>query len=119
MLRLLLDQMLDADIATALQQQQYDVVRVSEVGLSRANDQQVLQKAIQTKRILITLDEHFGDWAVLPLSDHPGVIRIKANPAITKTILSVLLPFLRNHGNKIFTNRLVIVGSKRVRWIST
>jgi len=31
-------------------------------------------------RLLGTLDEHFGDWAILPLSAHPGVIRIKASP---------------------------------------
>jgi hypothetical protein len=27
---------------------------------------------IAEDRTLITLDEHFGDWAVLPLSVHPG-----------------------------------------------
>jgi len=119
MLRLLLDQMLDNEVAIALRAQGYDVIRVSEIGMARADDSQILQRAIHENRMLITLDEHFGDWSILPLSSHPGVIRIKANPAITRTILSVLIPFLANHTTATFANRLVIVGTKRLRWIST
>jgi len=119
MLRLLLDQMIDGEVAETLRDGGYDVIRVSAIGMSRADDSEILQQAIRDNRILITLDEHFGDWCVLPLSQHPGVIRIKANPAVTKTILSVLRPFLASHLNTTFTNRLVIVGTKRLRWIST
>ena len=51
------------------------MLRASETGQSRADDQEILRIAIDQRRILITLDEHFGDWAVLPLSKHFGVIR--------------------------------------------
>jgi len=119
MLRLLLDQMIDTEVAMTLRERDYDVMRVSEIGMSRADDGQILDKAILENRIIITLDEHFGNWCVLPLSSHPGVIRVKANPAVTKTILSVLLPFLNYHQNAQFINRLVIVGANRLRWIAT
>ena len=79
-MRLYLDQMFRLDVAEALRNRGYDVVRASESGLARADDQQILQKAIADNRILLTLDEHFGDWAVLPLSMHPGVIRLKVHP---------------------------------------
>jgi len=49
------------DVAEALRNRGYDVVRASESGLARADDQQILQKAIADNRILLTLDEHFGD----------------------------------------------------------
>lgn len=119
MLRLLLDQMIDTEVAVTLREHDYNVMRVSEIGMSRADDGQILDQAIVDNRILITLDEHFGNWCVLPLSSHPGVIRVKANPAVTKTILAVLLPFLHYHQNARFTNRLVIVGANRLRWIAT
>jgi predicted nuclease of predicted toxin-antitoxin system len=119
MLRLLLDQMIDNEVAVTLRSHRYDVVRVSEIGMARADDSQILEQAIVDNRVLITLDEHFGNWCVLPLSSHSGVIRIKANPAITKTILSVLLPFLSMHKGARFNNRLVIIGAKRSRWIHT
>lgn len=67
-LKLYLDQMFQVNVTEALRDQGYDVIRVSESGKARADDEQILQKAISENRILITLDEHFGDWVVLPLS---------------------------------------------------
>ena len=69
-LNLYLDQMLRLDVAQALRDEGLDVVRASEVGQARSDDQEILQKAIDENRILVTLDEHFGDWVILPLSKH-------------------------------------------------
>jgi predicted nuclease of predicted toxin-antitoxin system len=113
--RFLLDQMLGADVADALNQAGFDAVRVSELGLARSADNEILAAAIDQEQILITLDDHFGDWAVLPLKKHPGVIRVKANPATTRNILLVLLPFLKNHGTGSFKNTLTIVSERGVR----
>ena len=70
-LKLYLDQMFQVNVTEALRDQGYDVIRVSESGKARADDEQILQKAISENRILITLDKHFGNWVVLPLSRHP------------------------------------------------
>jgi predicted nuclease of predicted toxin-antitoxin system len=59
--RLYLDQMFRLDVAQALKKEGYDVLRASETGLARADDHQILQRTISENRILITLDEHFGD----------------------------------------------------------
>ena len=118
-LRLLLDQMLDADVAGALTNQGHDVTRLSELDMSRADDDAVLSRAIHEDRILVTLDEHFGDWAVLPLSKHPGVLRVKANPATTQNILDVLLPFLAAHGERAMNDNLVIIKASGSRWIQS
>ena len=83
-LKLYLDQMLQLAVAQALRKEGHDVVRASEVGQARADDKEILHRAIAEKRILITLDEHFGDWVVLPLSNHPGVIRLKVKPVKVK-----------------------------------
>lgn len=71
------------------------MVRAAEVGQHRADDFQILQRAISDGRILVTLDEHFGNWAVLPLREHPGVIRLKIHPATHVNAIAILLPFLR------------------------
>jgi predicted nuclease of predicted toxin-antitoxin system len=76
-LKIYLDQMLREDVAEALRDEGHDVIRASEVGQARADDQQILNTAISEGRILVTLDEHFGDWVILPLRRHPGVIRLK------------------------------------------
>ena len=117
--KLYLDQMFSLDVAQALREEGYDVVRASETGLSRADDHQILQKAISEKRILITLDEHFGDWVILPLSRHPGVVRVKVHPTTSENSIKILLPFLRLHKPEQFRNHLLILSEKRVKWILT
>jgi len=117
--RLFLDQMFKIDVAQKLREEGYDVLRASEIGKDRADDQEILQKAITEGRILITLDEHFGDWVILPLSQHPGVIRIKVHPTTSQRILTLLLPFLRVHSQDQFRDHLVILSEKRAKWIKT
>ena len=117
--RLYLDQMLRVEVAQALSNEGHDVLRATEVGQDRADDDQILQTAIAENRILVTLDEHFGDWVVLPLSEHPGVIRLKINPTTSENAINLLLPFLRLYSPNQFKNRLVILSVKRSKWIST
>jgi predicted nuclease of predicted toxin-antitoxin system len=117
--KFLLDQMFDRHVLAALRQEGYDVVSVAELGLSTADDAEIMQQAIADGRVVITLDEHFGDWSVLPLTRHPGVIRLKINPTTTATTLTLLLPFLARHAQGEFANRLVIVRENRNRWIKT
>jgi len=118
-LKLYLDQMLRLDVAQALGNEGHDVMRASEVGQARADDYEILQKAIADNRILVTLDEHFGDWVILPLSKHPGVIRLKINPTTSKNAIKLLIPFLRLHSTTQFRNHLVILSPKRAKWVYT
>jgi predicted nuclease of predicted toxin-antitoxin system len=118
-LRLYLDQMLRLDVGQALRGEGHDVIRTSEVGQARADDYEILQKAIAVNRILITLDEHFGDWVILPLSKHPGVIRLKVHPTTSKNTIKLLLPFLRIHSSEQFKNHLVILSPNRAKWVHT
>ena len=117
--RLYLDQMLRVEVAQALRNEGYDVLRAAEVGQDRADDYQILQKAIAENRILVTLDEHFGDWVVLPLSKHPGVIRLKINPTTSENAIPLLLPFLRLYSPNKFANHLIILSTKKSKWIAT
>lgn len=117
--KLYLDQMFGKEVAAALRSAGFDVIRAAEVGQSRADDEQILERAIREKRVLITLDEHFGDWVVLPLARHPGVVRVKVRPATTQNTLSILLPFLNTHTASQMEDQLVILSRKRSKWIRT
>ncbi len=111
--------MFRVELAEQLQRLGHDVVRASEVGLSRADDADILTLAIVDNRILVTLDGHFGDWAVLPLRAHPGVIRVKVHPTSTENVIRVLVPLLDDNAPLRFSNHLVIASPTRVRWIDT
>ncbi len=117
--KLYLDQMFKVDVAHALRNHGYDVLRASETGQARADDNEILKTTIAQGRVLITLDEHFGDWVVLPLNQHPGVIRLKVHPTTSRNVLELLLPFLASYSKTEFKNHLVILSSNRVKWINT
>ncbi len=117
--KIYLDQMFGVDVAQALHEEGFDVLRASGTAQNRADDRQILEKAISENRVLVTLDEHFGDWVILPLSQHPGVIRIKVHPTTSENILNLLLPFLRRYTSEQLKNTLVILSEKRAKWIHT
>lgn len=118
-LKLYLDQMLQTGVLQALREEGHDVVRAAETGHARADDFHILQKATSESRILITLDEHFGNWVILPLSKHSGVIRLKVKSTTSERIIELLVPFLRVHRADQFQNHLVILSPKRAKWIRT
>jgi predicted nuclease of predicted toxin-antitoxin system len=118
-LHLYLDQMLQLEVAQALRNEGHDVVRASEVGQARADDYEILQTAIADNRILVTLDEHFGDWVILPLSKHPGVIRLKIQPTTSKNAIDLLTQFLRLRTAAQLRNHLVILSPERAKWVCT
>ena len=117
--KLYLDQMLPLDAAHELRRKGHNVLRASEVGQARADDDQILQKAIKENRILVTLDEHFGDWVILPLKKHPGVIRLKVNPTTANNIIKLLIPFLNSYSSEQLKDNLIILSPKREKWIRT
>ena len=111
--------MFHLDLADFLRKEGYDVLRTGQTGHDRADDSDILKYATNEGRILVTLDEHYGDWAVLPLQKHCGVIRVKIHPILTQNIAKILLPFLAEHTQDEFRDRLVILSPHKVRWITT
>ena len=91
----------------------------SEAGQEKADDTEILELAIRQRRILVTMDEHFGHWAILPLDEHPGVLRLKVHPTTTTNIARLLLPFLASHDQEELPNHLLILSPRAERWIRT
>ena len=118
-MRLFLDQMIDRDVTETLRATGHDVESAAHVGLARADDLEILEYCTKQDRVLVTLDEHFGDWTVVKLTAHAGVIRLNVHPTDSRNIASTLLPFLRRYAGRDFHNLLVIVRPAAVRWIHT
>jgi predicted nuclease of predicted toxin-antitoxin system len=118
-MRFFLDQMIDRSVAGVLRKRGHDVDCAAQVGMARADDLEILEHCIVHNRILVTLDEHFGDWTVAKLTEHPGVIRLKVNPTGTQSVQETLIPFLERYSERDFRNILVIVKPTGIRWIHT
>jgi len=117
--KLYLDQMLPLVVAHELRSEGHNVMRALEVGQARADDDKILQKAITENRVLVTLDGHFGDWVILPLKKHPGVIRLKVNPTTGNNIIKLLIPFLNTYSSEQLKDNLVILSPNREKWVHT
>jgi predicted nuclease of predicted toxin-antitoxin system len=117
--RIFVDQMIRQEVATSLRDNGHDVLRALDVGLQRADDAVLLDHTCREGRVLLTLDGHFGNWAVLPLNRHPGVIRLKVHPPTVQAIETLLIPFLAKHDQLQFENTLIILSQRRARWVKT
>jgi predicted nuclease of predicted toxin-antitoxin system len=79
-MKLLLDQDVYATTARFLEGLGHDVVPVSDIGLSRAADEELLRVAEDQGRILVTRDRDFGALVFVRLLG-PGVIYLRVLPS--------------------------------------
>ena len=75
--RVLLDQGLAPNAAALLRLEGWDAIHVTDVGLSRAADEDILQFARQHGRTCVTLDHDFHAHLALARSDGPSVILLR------------------------------------------
>ena len=99
----------------ALRQQGYDAVHLMDERLERLPDPQIMVKAMQEKRIVLTFDLDFGDLLAASADILPSVIifRLKTpTPAITtKRLLAALSEF----ESALMTGAILTVEDKRYR----
>jgi predicted nuclease of predicted toxin-antitoxin system len=87
-MKLLLDQGLPRSAVTLLIEAGIDTIHVAEIGLSAANDTDILQKARDDERVVVTFDADFHALLALSVATSPSVIRIRIErlraPALTR-----------------------------------
>ncbi|MGI9088816.1 MAG: DUF5615 family PIN-like protein [Chthoniobacterales bacterium] len=118
-MRVFLDQMFHLELAEILRDEGHDVATAGAAMKSRADDAEILALAGGESRVLITRDGDFGDWAVLPLRAHAGVIRVETKPTTTGEAAALLVPFLASASAEELRNYLVIISRSRIRRIRT
>jgi predicted nuclease of predicted toxin-antitoxin system len=88
--RLLLDQSLPRSTATLLNQAGWDVIHVAEIGMSRSDDLDILQRARVESRVCVALDADFHALIATSGERSPSVIRIRKE-GLNATALATLL----------------------------
>jgi predicted nuclease of predicted toxin-antitoxin system len=77
MKRILLDQGLAPHAATILRQHGFDAVHVSEIGMERAEDIQILERARTDNRVCVTLDHDFHAHLAATGQGRPSVVLLR------------------------------------------
>ena len=76
-MKLLLDQGTPRSAATILRRAGFDAVHTGEVGLAEAEDSEIIRRASDENRIVVTLDADFHAQLALAQARQPSVIRIR------------------------------------------
>lgn len=90
MKRLLLDQGLPHSTTSLLTRAGWDVTHVSEIGMSRADDSEILQRAREEQRVCVTLDADFHALLATSNERGPSVVRVRKE-GLDATALAALL----------------------------
>jgi len=75
--RVLLDQGLAPNTAALLRAAGWDALHVTEIGLDRAPDEEILRCAREQRRTCVTLDHDFHAHLALARSDEPSVVLLR------------------------------------------
>jgi len=99
-------------LADWLRQQGHDVEEVRELGPD-PGDRQLLKRAADSARVLVTLDKDFGEFAFLERQSHAGLVRLPDVPADQR--IALLSAALARFPAGIPAQTVVTVRGDRVR----
>jgi len=114
-MKLLLDQGLPRSASKLLGEAGVDAVHVAELGLSSAEDIQILQLAKQDHFTVVTLDADFHALLALSQAASPSVIRIRIEGLKAKALTALLLIVIDQCGEDLENGTAVTVEPGRIR----
>jgi predicted nuclease of predicted toxin-antitoxin system len=113
--RLLLDQGLPRSTAKLLSAAGWDVAHVGDIGLSRAGDSEILERARQEARTCVTLDADFHALLATSEAKSPSVVRIRREGLKGKAISDLILKVWPRIESAVNEGALVTVTERSVR----
>ncbi len=98
-----------------LRQHGHDVVTAKELGLHKASDKELLEKAKTTGRLFITRDRDFGMLVFLKKELCSGVIYLKITPSTINEVHNELHKLLEKYAEKDLKTTFCVVEPHRHR----
>ena len=115
MKRLLLDQGLPRSTAALLAQAGWDVAHVSEIGMSRADDADILDRARAQQRLCVTLDADFHALLATSGEAGPSVIRVRKEGLDAAALAALLQGVWPGIEDALNTGAMVTVTDRSIR----
>lgn len=117
-MRFLLDQDVYAATARLLSDLGHDVVPVAQIGLSQADDEEILQVAQEQSRLFVTRDRDFGNLVFVKRLG-AGVLYLRMLPSTQNAVHNELERVLNIYGEGELTRAFVVIkpDGHRIRWL--
>lgn len=116
MLRFLADESCDFAAVRALRAEGFDVLAVAEV-TPGAEDDQVIEYAVNQGRLLLTEDKDFGQLVYAAGHASCGIILIRYTPAARPTLGPRIVALVRDYGHRL-TNSFAVLRPDQIRIVA-
>ena len=115
-MNILCDQCVNRDVVNALRNADFNTLHASEVGLSRASDQDIFRYAQRSGHVLLTFDHGFGNITQFPIRNSAGIVLVYIAEMKRQTIIDrTLYVFQQVLKHRQAARHLFIVGIEVVR----
>lgn len=113
-MKLLLDQGVPSDAAPMFRQLGFDCQHVSEIGMQKADDEEILSYARDLGSVVITLDADFHALVAVRGLSAPSVVRLRREGCRAEAAVAILTPVLERYRLNLEEGALVSVKEHRV-----
>ena len=93
----------------------HDAMHVREIGLERAGDHEIVQRAAAEARVVLTFDLDFGDIIALGVLDKPSVILFRLVDERADFVNRCLKTVLDEQSDGLESGALILVEAARYR----
>ena len=114
-MKLLLDQGLPRSAAALLSNTGINTIHVADIGMSQAEDAEIIQRAKEEKRVVVTLDADFHALLALDEAVSPSVIRIRIERLRASALTDLLLMVITKCEDEIEQGLAITVEPNRIR----
>jgi predicted nuclease of predicted toxin-antitoxin system len=114
-MKLLLDQGLPLSAAVLLRDAGIDTIHIGEIGMSEAKDAEIIQRAKEEERTVVTLDADFHTLLALEEAISPSVIRIRIERLRAQAFTNLLLIVIAECEEDIEQGSAITVEPSRIR----
>ncbi|MFI5381402.1 MAG: DUF5615 family PIN-like protein [Tepidisphaerales bacterium] len=114
-MRFLLDQGLPRSTVDLLRQRGHDAVHVSDVGMARADDSLMMDRAESERSVVVTLDADFHAIMALTGRTRPSVIRIRVEGLKANALADMIARVLAHCQAELEAGAVVTVDARRIR----
>jgi predicted nuclease of predicted toxin-antitoxin system len=114
-MKLLLDQGLPLSAAALLRDTGVDTLHVGEIGMSEAEDAEIIQRARDEGRVVATLDADFHTLLALDEATSPSVIRIRIERLRAQALTELLLTVIAECQEELEQGSAITVEPSRIR----
>ena len=115
-MKFLVDMPVSPRVAAWLTEQGHDAVHAVDLGLAEAADREILDRAVQEKRIVLTADTDFPQLLALSRARTPGVILLRGGDYSAAEMVDLLRQVLDTASADDLSVCICVVDRHRIRY---